>query len=223
MYKRKRSTTATRRRVRRRTALRRKSTITRNPRVSHFSLKVKSYLYNWTRDTLSTAGFWRYLSMNPTLLTSFNEHAVIFDEYKLNGVMFELRPSYDAIDVSGVNSATPIRQGHCHVAVDPCSIVNPTGAYSTAVTNVFFEQSQSVKTYKADQVVKFFYKPKVGSQVSGGGTTGRLINSPWLKCTDTAVDHRGAHVFLQSFSQGTDSYMSYDVFATLYLQFRGNR
>ena len=220
MYKRKRTSPSTRRRVRRRTAYRRKSMLTRNPNVSTFRLKCKSFLTNWTFSSASTIGFWRYLSLNPAILTSFAEHAAIFDEYKLYGYQYEFRPSYDGVDYNAAVASL----GNMHLAVDPGSTVSPSGVYGTTTLNTFFEQSQNVKTYKCDQVVKAFVRPKVAMQVSGGGTTGRLQASPWLKTSDSFVDHRGLHVFLQQFTGiSTPATMSYDIFVTFYVMFRGNR
>ena len=127
MYKRKRTSPATRRRVRRRTAYGRKSMLTRNPNVSTFRLKCKSFLTNWTFSTATTFGFWRYLSLNPAILTSFTEHAAIFDEYKLYGYQYEFRPSYDGVDYNAAVASL----GNMHIAVDPGSTVSPSGVYGT--------------------------------------------------------------------------------------------
>ena len=220
MYKRKRPTTTTRRRVRRRTAIG-KSRISRGvPSTSMFRLKCKAYLYNWQFSNASTFGFWRYLSLNPTILASFAEHAAIFDEYKLYGYQYEFRPNFDGFDIAADRNC-----GNLHIAVDPGSTVSPNGVYGTATLNNFFEQSQNVKTYKQSQIVRAYVKPKVASQVSGGGLTGRLSYSPWLKTSDNTTDHRGLHVYLQQFTgaQGLSSPISYDVYVTFYVMFRGNK
>ena len=222
MYKRKRTSNSVRRRVRRRTAMRRSSVPRGIPTLSTFRLKQKAFLYNWTRDTSSTNGFWRYLSLNTTFLPGLAEHQNVFDEYKITGIQFELRPNYDAYDYTNVVVNPLQNMGSVHVAVDPASVVAPIGAAGSASLNVFLEQSQNVKTYKPDQVIRFYYKPKVASQVAGGGTTGKLSYASWYKTTDSGIDHRGAHVYLQGHNNGV-GIMSFDVFATYYVIFRGNR
>lgn len=218
MYKRKRPTTTTRRRVRRRTATS-KSRISRGvPNTSMFRLKCKAYLYNWTFSSATTTGFWKYFSLNPTILASFNEHAQIFDEYKLTGYQYEFRPNYDSFDFSTSGSL-----GTFHTAVDPSSTTSPNGVYGSPTLNNFFEQAQNVKSHNANKVVKVYIKPKIASQVYGGGQSGRLTASPWLKTSDNLVDHRGFHAYMQQYNFSGTTAISYDVYVTFYVLFRGNK
>lgn len=217
-YKRKRTTATTRRRVRRRTTMRVPRVPSGVPSTSMFKLKCKSFLYNWTFSSASTTGFWKYLSLNPTLLNSFNEHAQIFDEYKITGFQYEFRPNYDSFDVASTGSL-----GTFHTALDPCSTTAPNGVYGALTLNNFFEQSQNVRSHPADKVVRIYVKPKIASQVYGGGTNGRLINAPWLKTSDNFVDHRGFHAYMQQFNFAGSTLISYDVYVTIYCMFRGNK
>lgn len=218
MVKRARRSAVPRRRLRRRS--------TRVPRgvprgVSVFAMKMKTFYSNWTYDTLTTNGFWRYLTFVPNG-ASFVEHATVFDEYKINGIMIEMRPNYDNLNATDQVTVRPL--GTLHYLIDPESNTVPSGTQTSANLNKFFENGNNLKSRKFDQVVKMYYKPKIAEQVFGGGVAGKLVRSPWLRTNDSAVEHRGVHVYLQPFNFSTTANpVSYDIFVTYYMQFRGNR
>jgi len=221
MVKRARSGAANRRRVRRRTSYRprvsrgiRGSAV---PRMSHFQYKAKRYQFNWAYSPASTAGFWRYLQFTAaTLIPDYGERAVVFDEYKISAIVIELRPQFDGMDLlSGA-------LGSYHIEADPSSTLSPSGIVGPPSLNTFFEQSQTCKTYKADQVSKTYFRPKVQSQILGGGLAGRSTYCPWLKTDSADVEFRGVHVYLQPHNFGPNV-VSFDVYTTVYAQFRGNR
>lgn len=219
--KRARTTTRTRRRVRRRTA--RKPRISRGmPKVSHFALMQKRYQENWAFSPLTTAGFWRYFTFTANQINDWSEFRNVFDEYRINGIKVEMRPCYDSVDLSIVTPSTLL--GSVHVAVDPISTYVPIGVPGPGSLNLMLQQAQSVKTYKSDQVVKYYVKPKIMRQVFGGGTAGETTASTWLKCDGSeAVPHRGVHVYIQPYNWLTPTTINYDIFVTYYMQFRGNR
>jgi len=202
----------------------RKMKMTRGvPQTTMFRTKLKHYMESWTYNAASTAGFWKYYTFTPTNLGSqFSDYSAIFDEYKISGVSLELRPNYDGVDI--VNNASSIGLGSLHYAIDPSSAVVPAGVLTSTTLNLFLEQSQNVRTKRTDQVAKIYYKPKVGSQVQGGGITGKSTFCPWLKCAfSDATVFNGVHLFIQpgaGFS--LNPYVKYDIFVTCYMQFRGN-
>jgi len=130
--------------------------------------------------------------------------------------------NFDGVDI--VNNASSIGLGSLHYAIDPSSAVVPAGVLTSTTLNLFLEQSQNVRTKRTDQVAKIYYKPKVGSQVQGGGITGKSTFCPWLKCAfSDATVFNGVHLFIQpgaGFS--LNPYVKYDIFVTCYMQFRGN-
>lgn len=215
-YKRKRSTTATTgRRVRRRTAR-----PMRNLRMvgsPTFFVKQKTFIETWAFSSASTSGFWRYLTVLPSNMTNFAQHAVVFDEFKIVGVTFELRPQFD--NFSPDNSLWS--SGVIHTINDPSSSTNPTGVFGAATLNTFLEQG-GVKSQRFGTNVIRYVKPKVASQVSGGGLSGKLTAAPWLKTDDTAVSHRGMHVYLQQ-NDSTLLPAKFDLFVTHHIMFRGHR
>jgi len=152
------------------------------------------------------------------------EHALVFDEYKINGLLYEFFPSYDGLDAGTVGANNVY--GQFHTAIDPASTLTPTGSQGIATLNNFMQQGDNIKTSKVSQVKRVYFKPKVASQVFGGGIAGRLIKAPWLKTTEANVDHRGFHAYLYP-NNGTPSTnlmpITYNVYITYYIQFRGSR
>jgi len=216
-YKRKRSTTATTgRRVRRRTVR-----PMRNLRLAGggqtFFVKQKTFFQTLTFSSAAVSGFWRYWSTTPANMSNFLQHSVVFDEYKITRVQFEFRPQWD--NFSPDNSLWS--SGIIHTIIDPSSYTVPGGSYGSGTLNSFLEQG-NVKSQRFGTNVIRSFKPKVASQVSGGGLSGRLIAAPWLKTDDVSVQHNGMHVYLQQFDSGLLP-MKYDVFVTHSIMFRGHR
>jgi len=220
---------------RRRPRRARRSTITRRrpmrmvrgvPQKSLFTTKLKHYMETWTFSSASTAGFWRYYTFTPTNLgTQYDDFRFIFDEYKISGVLLELRPNYDDVIVDNVNASFRGGLGTFHYAIDTASQTTPVGVLSPTTVNYFLEQSQNIKSSKTDTVKRIYYKPQVSSQVQGGGLQGRAEFAPWLKCgTADSTVYNGVHLFIQppDTLNPLGFLVKYDIFVTAYLQFRGN-
>lgn len=205
----------------------RKMKMTRGvPRVTQFRTKLKHYMETWSYTAASVAGFWKYYTFSPSMLGSqFSDFSAVFDEYRIAGVALELRPNFDSVDISdpSINLGN-ITLGSLHYAIDPSSQVVPAGVLSSTTMNLFLEQSQNVKTRSLAAVTKLYYKPKVASQVQGGGLTGKATFCPWLKCAySDSTNFTGVHLFIQPNNfDTTKCFVKYDIFVTCYMQFRGN-
>jgi len=150
-------------------------------------------------------------------MSNFGQHATVFDEYKIVGVTFEFRPQWD--NFSPDNSLWS--SGIIHTIVDPSSSTIPAGAFGVGSLNAFLEQG-NVKSQRFGTTVVRSFKPKVSTQVAGGGLSGRIIPAPWLKTDDVSVQHNGLHVYVQQFDS-TLLPVKYDVFVTHTIMFRGHR
>jgi len=195
----------------------RKRSVPRTLASRTFMVKQKTFFQTVTFSTASIAGYWRYWSTTPSNMSNFGQHATVFDEYKIVGVTFEFRPQWD--NFSPDNSLWS--SGIIHTIVDPSSSTIPAGAFGVGSLNAFLEQG-NVKSQRFGTTVVRSFKPKVSTQVSGGGLSGRIINAPWLKTDDVAVQHNGLHVYLQQFDS-TLLPVKYDVFVTHTIMFRGHR
>ena len=211
---RKRSSNTPRRRTKRRIAR-----PMRNLRLatSVFNVKQKTFIETWTFSSAAVNGFWRYYSAYPSQMTNYTQHSVVFDEYRITGISYEFRPQFD--NFSPDNSLWS--SGTIHTIVDPMSNTVPSGAFGLASVNTFLEQG-NVKSQRFGTVVSKYMKPKVATQVSGGGLSGRFIAAPWLRTDDLNVEHRGMHVYLQQ-NDSTLLPVKYNVYVTHYIQFRGHR
>jgi len=213
MVYRRRSKTS-KRRPRRRTARPMRSL--RSPSTTFF-VKQKTFFQTLTFSSASVSGFWRYWSTTPSNMSNFVQHALVFDEYKITGVTFEFRPQWDNFSPDTIIASS----GIIHTVLDPSSSTTPAGAYGVGTLNSFLEQGR-VKSQRFGTNVVRYFKPKVATQIYGGGISGRLIPAPWLKTDDVSVQHNGMHVYLQQFDT-TLNPVKYDVFVTHHIMFRGHR
>lgn len=215
--KRKAPSSPYRRRTKRRGYAKRKPI---SKRAGHLSLKRTSFSSTWVFGTASTNDFWRYYVFTAADINNFAEFAAVFDEYRVNAIKVTFRPAYDSVNAPNAAGAIAQPQSYAHVLVDQQSTVAPTGLYTSANLNTYLEQAR-IRTLTLNKPVSVYFKPKVSDQIFGGGTASRLISSPWVKTTETGVQYRGFHMFLQqnSFSTG-NSNIRLDTFYTFYLQFR---
>jgi len=212
---------------RRRRFVRRVRTVSRVPRSmgggSHFSLKQKTFSGVWNYDPGSTAGFWQYWTASPVAMYGWAEHSAVFDEYKVNALLFEFMPNFDSFGAELTTSAT-FEFGQFHTSVDPSSTMVPSGVQGIATLNEFLQQGDNVKSGPINKVRRVYYKPKVATAVMGGGIGGRLIKAPWLKTTDNSVNHRGFHSYIYpNYTPSNSMILSYNVYITYFMQFRGSR
>lgn len=219
MMKRKR-TTRRAIRTKRRATLRRPMSIGR-PRIvpayrqPKLVMKRTNYVGSWTFATTTTNDFWRYMTYTPNNFNNFGEFAGVFDEYRINAIKVTFRPKYDTVTVG----QPP--QCFAHFFVDPASTVIPSGTYTSGSLNTFLENS-GVKTRSTNRPFSIYFKPKVSDQLNGGGTVSRAISPTYLKTTETNVDHRGFHMYLQTnnFNTVGTTNITLDMYVTMYVTFR---
>lgn len=180
-------------------------------------IKRTAYGGNWTMGTATTSDFWRFETFNTSKINNFAEIAALFDEYKINAIKVTYRPKYDSVIATTGAGTTLVPQAYAHVLVDPGSTLAPTGLYTTANLNTFLE-NQGVRTKTLNKPFSIYFRPKMSDQVLGGGTASRVIPSKFVKTSETAVDFRGYHIFLQQNNMGnTNTQVSLDVFYTFYM------
>jgi len=195
------------------------------PPASVFTTKLKAFVSSWEFGTATTFDFWRYLSLTPANLgNTYQQHAACFDEFKIWGITFELRPNYDNIDGTTPAAGGYNQLGTFHYCIDPASNTGPSGSYNSNTLNSFLEQSQNIVSSKCDAPKKIYFKPKVASQVYGGGLSGKANFCPWLKCNVSQQEtFTGVHCFIQAPGMVNSNFkVRYDIFATAHISFRGN-
>lgn len=185
------------------------------------NMKRTVYQGSWQFNTVSTDGFWRYLTFTPLTATSdWSDIQRLFDEYKINGVKFTFRPRYDGVDANPTTLSLPT--SYAHYCVDPGSTYVPSGLYTANNLNIFL-QNDKVKTRSLQKPFSIYFKPKVTDSVSGGSTAARAVNPGWIRTTEDTVSFRGAHVFLQENNMTANTNLFLDIFITLYMQVRNLR
>lgn len=181
------------------------------------------YTGSWAFGNGTTSDFWRYSSFSLNTLPNVTEYTALFDEYKINAIKVQYRPSYDSVSLDADSALTtaPNFTVSAHTLIDQESTTLPTGSYSSVVLNNFLENGK-VRTRNGLKPFSVFYKPKMYAQVSGSGTAARPIASTWIRTSDTAALHYGHHVFLQTNALVIPTIpIRYDCFVTFYAQFRG--
>lgn len=185
-------------------------------------LHIKRTFYNgsWTFGTATTNDFWRYYAFTTAQINNFGEMAAVFDEYRINGIKVTFRPRYDSVDNLQTSGTLTQPQAYAHYLVDPASTLLPSGVYGSSSLNTFLE-NQGVRTRTLNRPFSIFFKPKVQDQVLGGSTASRTLKPTWLKTTETGVDHRGFHIYLQqnAFSTGNTNIVL-DIYFTFYMSLK---
>lgn len=190
------------------------------PYTPYFRVVRTSYIFNWTFGTAATADFWRYFQGVLNDLPDVSQYQQVFDEYRIGGIKYTFRPRYDNSENGNV-----LPLGYAHIIRDPTSTITPTGLYTQSNVNTFL-QNGAVKSYTLNKPFSIYYKPKIYDVVgTSGSSSQRIINAPFLRLdTDTGVQHRGFHIFLQNNNMtAANSSLQLDVYVTFYLTFRGSR
>lgn len=218
-FKRKRTSGPNRRRVRRRTGMRR---VSRSLRLNTITFKRKTWNGNWQPSTATTADFWKYYSFSLNAMSGYQDVTNMFDEYRIAGLKVEFHPRFngfsgnDTTDTTlpGVTNQSGTK---LHIIVDPSSTLTPVGTYTSSALNTLLENGR-VRSYTGNRIVSVYYKPKVYNTVSG--LASNMIRSPWIRTDQVALPHYGFHAFAQDNNFNGTFGQSWDVFVTYYIQCR---
>lgn len=221
MVFRRRRSNIKRRIIRKRRAYRKKRMMRKRSGVVH--IKRTSYAGNWTFDTVSTAGFWRYIGPDITAFNNFSEFANVFDEYKVNGIKWTFRPAYDSvqnISATTANQQLGQLQSYAHIVVDPGSTIQPTGSYGSLSLNTFLENDK-VRTVTLNRPFSVYYRPKVLDNVFNTGTAAEVRRAGFIRTTETAAAFRGFHMYLQQNGMTVgNANIKLDLYVTFYVTFK---
>lgn len=197
----------------------------RTPRPNMLSVKRMFHWNTWAWSTTTTSGFWLYFQYSLSSIPNVGEYQALFDEYKINAIKLTFRPNIDGVNPSDVAGATGGGMGQAHYIIDPSNTFTPTGAWSQATVNSFFEQG-NVRSRNMAKPFSIYYKPRIADSALGGGTNAQSLSRRWLRTDSPAVTHNGVHVLLQpsnAFATTPTFRVTYDVFVTMYLQFKGQK
>lgn len=205
----------------------RKMMVRRVPRAMPNVLSVKrTFWWNtWSWATTTTAGFWQYLNVSLSTMPNIAEYQALFDLYKINGVKFTFRPNIDGVNPADVAGATGGGMGQVHYIIDPSNTYTPTGSWSSTTVNQFLELG-GVKTRNMAKPFSIYLRPKISDDAVGGGTNAQPLGPRWLRTDSPGVIHNGVHVLLHpsnSFATTPTFRVTYDIFITFYLQFKGQK
>jgi hypothetical protein len=201
------------------------------PQRNRFSVPVlkiqrTQWFENWSPNTVSTNGFWRFYTWNLQSVYNNGEFTNLFDQYKICALKFVFRPRYDNYAGNDtVDTTLPgvTNQGGTmlHIVNDPYSIVTPSGVYNSANLNVFFEQGNKVKTYNGNRAVSVYFKPTIRNTISGSSVN--ITRSKWINTPDAGIPHYGFHVFAQDVNLTGVFGQSFDVYVTTYIMCKNAR
>lgn len=202
--------------------------IRRAMKLPTYSLKRTFWLENWSPNSGSVSGFWKYYVFDLNALGWATELSNVFDLYKINACKFTFRPRYD--NFAGNDTTDTTFPGitntggtHMHVIVDPYSQTTPTGVYNSGTLNSFFEQG-NVRSYQGGRPFSVYYKPCIPQLTSSPSAATRRQKAPWLQLqTQRDILHTGFHVFAQDINLTGVFGQSWDVFVTVYMKLKGDR
>lgn len=183
----------------------------------------KFYLTQWVWTTTTTSDFWKYQTFTAALIPNFAEYASVFDEYRIGALKWTFMPRYTDVEAASAGT-TGTPTAYAHMLIDAESTLVPSGVYGSGTLNNLMENTK-VRTRVANKPFSVYYKPKILQQGFGGGTAGIVRNAPFIRTSDTSVDHRGHHIYVQqnNFSASANANIIFDVFVTVYMTLRNTR
>lgn len=188
--------------------------------VSIVKVKRTTYVGNWVFSTATTAGFWRYNTVQMADFNNFAEYASVFDEYKLCAVKYTYRPRYDSVTLPNAAGDVGQPQAYAHIIIDPESSIVPAGVYNNTTLNQFLENG-GVRTKTMNRPFSIYFRPKTGVSMTTGS---KKTSAPWLNTTITTLPFSGFHMYLQQNSNSsTNTNIQLDTFVTFYMKFRGQK
>lgn len=208
----------------RRKMMRKPLMLRKTPRLNVLNVKRTAWIESWTLSTASTVGFWRYYQFTVANIPSSAEFTNLFDTYRIKGVRITFRPRYSGF--SGNDTTDTTLPGitnqagnYVHVINDPYSTVTPSGTYTTTNLNSFLENG-NVKTYNGNKPFSVYVSKPTIDTYRGGTATASRVKAPWMQTTAANQPHNGVHVFLQDTNMTGTSGQTFDVFYTIYAQFK---
>lgn len=184
---------------------------------------------NWTPNTTTVAGFWRYITVNLAACPNVSEYTNLFEQYKINKITFTLRPRYDGFSGNDtVDTVLPnvTNQGatRVHTVIDPRSNTVPGGTYTSANLNTFLENGK-VKTYTGNSAIVIPIRfPAYTNDVNNtAGAENPLCRGRWFSTAATSIEFRGVHIFIQDINLTGVFGQSFDIFTTMSMSFKGPR
>lgn len=208
-------TTTTRRR---RYAKRRRFPLVRAPPSGTVFVKRTLFTGSWVWGTTNAVDYWRYIEYS--LNSGFNnatEFNNVFDRYKVHSIKVQFMPRFDNL-AGPTTGATPMTVAKPRMVIikDPYSGLSPGTPYSAATLNTLLEQGG--KVYDATRPITVIFRPAIASTVSGGVN---FIRAPFLRTTETGIQHRGFHAFIyQNNFSTTTTDLVWDVLVTMNVQFK---
>lgn len=245
VYIRRRPLRIARRPLRARRTIRKLRRVTRVPRMlsiiptrqkATLFVKRKVFCSSINPSTVTTANFFSYVTpslssagsmanVNIGGLTNIGEYQALFDQFKLSAIKYELYPRVTDL----VNDQNPATGGtfrdrpYVSFCIDKKGTLTPTGTYVQATWNQFAE-SGNVKTVRGDKKVTIYLnKPMINEQFGGGAN--RYVSPKYadLDGAGTTMQHRGFYIFFHTQTFAGSALIGYDVYATYYLAFKGQK
>lgn len=197
------------------------------PKQPQMTVTRTVWTQNWVPATTATTDFWKYLTTNLAQLPDVSQYQNLFEEYRINNLTFVFRPRYDNFagnDTTDTTLPGVTNQGmtHLHVIVDPKSVITPSGTYTFNTLNTFLEQGK-VRSYTGNKPVTIKVKyPCITDDVNGTANT-VIRRAKFIRTDQTAIPHRGIHVFAQDVNLTGVFGQSWDIFIKYSITFRGMR
>lgn len=190
-------------------------------------VKIKRTTYggNWNQSTVSTSGFWRYLTYSLADMNNYAELTSLFDEYKITGLKIDFIPRYDSMPGSNTTDVTQPNVtnqtgNYITTYIDPKSAITPSGTFTSATFNTFLENCNGqYKMRPGLRKFSIYFRPSIPNDVAGTSTSKQ--SPKWLSTNSPSIAHSGVHVFMHDVNFVGSSGQSFDMFVTHYVLCRG--
>lgn len=148
-------------------------------------------------------------------LPSYSEFTALFDEYRINGIRFEIVPLFTSDDLNP--ASTFLTLPNMHTVIDYDDSTTP------ADLNEMLQYPNRRMTRGNVKHVRY-WKPKIASTVwNAGVASGYGATRMWIDCSNPGVSHYGLKWATDgNFGTGSQS-ITYKTYITMYIACRGVR
>lgn len=155
-------------------------------------------------------------------LPNVSEYTSLFDQYKITGIKLRIVPR-TAMTTQGVVTGTtaPVGYGQVVTAIDYDDAANPI-AKDTLL------EYGSAKYTSSNKIHSRYFKPKVLNAVwvNIASTGYSPVKAPWIDQANNNLPHYGLKMWIdapENSGGGSNSSISYDVYATYYFMCKNTR
>lgn len=191
-------------------------------------IKRKWWSAAWVPTTATTNDFWRPLFISLSNIPNYTDFTNMFDQYKICAFKVTYFPKYTGFGGENTTDTTlpgitNTGQNIMHVCYDTRTTVTPSGTYTSATLNNFFEQGRIKTIRNGNAPINIYCRPSIQGNYIGGTATNMYTGPKWLPTSSATLNHYGPNVFVQDANLAGVFGQQYDVLITAYIAVKNQK